>query len=78
MSTLSVCPNCRDTCPKCHSKANPTNSHPIWVCSGCKKDIGTKCCVCEGPKSGSGNVGAGKVCKDCYKMNRCTFCGTKI
>ena len=45
MSTLSVYPNCRDTCPKCHSKANPANSHGIWVCSGCKKDIGTKCCA---------------------------------
>ena len=69
MSTLSVCPNCRDTCPKCHSKANSANSHGI---------IGSICCVCDGPKSGSGNIGAGKVCKDCYKMNRCTFCGTKI
>ena len=68
-------PNCRDTCPKYHSKADP---HPIWICSSCKKDIGTKCCVCDGPKSGSGSVGAGKVCNDCYKMNRCTFWGAKI
>jgi len=78
MPTLSVCPKCRDTCPKCHSHANPSNSHPIWVCMDCNRKYNSKCCVCGGGKSGSGSVGAGKVCNDCYKMNRCTFCGTKI
>ena len=75
MPTLSVCPKCRDTCPKCHSHANPSNSHSIWVCMDCNRKYSGKCCVCGGSKPGGG---AGKVCNDCYKMNRCTFCGTKI
>ena len=74
MSTLTVCPDCRDTCPGCHSRVKPTASHAIWACNDCKRKIGTKCCVCNGPKGGSGNTGAGKVCNKCYKMNTCTFC----
>lgn len=76
MSTLNACGDCRDTCAKCHSPANPSTSHGIWTCSDCKRKIGAKCPVCNGSKRGT--VGAGKVCKKCYKMNRCTFCGDKI
>ena len=79
--SLSVCPRCRDICAKCHTQAKPETSHGIWACHDCAKEIGTKCCICNGAKKGPGTLGAtgaGKVCKSCYKMNKCTFCGTKI
>ncbi len=78
MPTLNVCPRCRDTCPKCHSKANPANSHPIWVCTDCYRKYNSKCPVCGGNKNGPGTIGGGKVCKNCYKMNKCTFCGQRV
>ena len=36
------------------------------------------CCVCGGNKNGPGSIGAGKVCRNCYKMNKCVFCGAKV
>ena len=73
-STVDVCGSCRTTCPKCHSETN--SSHPIWVCSDCKRQFKSKCSVCGGTKkSGSKAVGAGRVCNSCFKMNTCTFCG---
>ena len=76
-STLNVCSSCRDTCPKCHSTVKSSQSHPIWACNQCRKSFGAKCCVCGKPKSsaGGGAIGSGSVCKSCYKMNTCTFCG---
>lgn len=79
MSTISVCPDCRTTCAKCHNSTKA--SHPVWVCKVCKHEYENKCCVCGGKKNrpGSrGSIGAGKVCDRCYKINTCTFCGTKI
>ena len=78
MPTLTVCPRCRDTCPKCHTNVNPAQAHGIWACFECNKRIGSKCCVCGGNKNGPGSIGAGKVCRNCYKMNKCVFCGAKI
>lgn len=75
MSTVTVCPNCRDICPSCHSRVKPTAAHGIWACNDCKRKIGSKCCVCHGPKGVGSSTGAGKVCNKCYKMNSCTFCG---
>ena len=76
MPTLNVCPNCRTTCPGCHSKTN--TSHSIWVCNDCKRKYKGKCCVCNGKLGGSGSSGAGRVCDSCYKMNRCAFCGEHV
>ena len=78
MPTLSVCGKCRSTCPGCHSQTN--SSHPVWVCNGCNRKYDGKCCVCGGPKSGSGSgsSGAGKVCNKCHNINTCLFCGKKI
>lgn len=77
MPTLSVCQNCRDTCAKCHKSTN--SSHPVWACLDCSKRFGSKCPCCgENKKGFTKAVGAGKVCNSCYKMNRCTFCGSKI
>ena len=72
-TTLSVCGSCRDTCPKCQSTVKSSQAHPIWSCNQCKKSFGSKCCVCGEPKSGG--VGSGSVCKSCFKVNTCTFCG---
>lgn len=78
MSAVTVCPKCRDTCAKCHSFANPSNSHGLWACNDCKKEFKSKCCVCGGSKNGPGSSGTGKICKKCYKINTCPFCGDKI
>lgn len=78
MPTLNVCPKCRNICAKCHSSANPSTSHPLWVCSDCYRKKNSKCGACGGNKSGPGTIGPGKVCKNCYKMNCCAFCGNRV
>ena len=47
-STISVCPNCRNTCAKCHKPTD--SSHPVWVCSDCKRKYDGKCSVCGAKK----------------------------
>lgn len=76
MPTLSVCPRCRETCPKCHT--HNKSGHPVWSCLDCQRKFGSKCSACGGTKNGPGSVGAGNVCNKCYKMNTCTFCGKKL
>lgn len=80
MPTLTVCANCRKTCPICHT-TNPKTPHGIWACSKCAKGFGSECCVCGGNKSKKGTSGAsgsGQVCDKCFKGNSCVFCGGKI
>ena len=74
MSTINACGNCRDICATCGSKTNA--SHPIWVCMDCKRKYNSKCPCCGNPKRGQ--VGAGKVCNSCHKINTCSKCGIKI
>ena len=74
MPTASVCGNCRNKCASCGSSTNA--SHPVWVCMDCNRKYHSKCACCGQTKKG--NVGAGKVCNSCYKINTCTKCGVKI
>ena len=72
-STLTVCPNCRDTCAICR-RSTKNNAHSFWVCNDCKRQNSSKCYVCGGKKSGSGSVGTGTICDRCFKPNTCSLC----
>ena len=79
MSSITVCPYCRNKCASCNTSTN--SSHPVWACYDCKHKNEGKCCVCGGPKKGPGSVGAvgaGKVCNKCYKVNTCALCGKHL
>ena len=74
MTNASVCGNCRNKCASCGSSRNA--SHPVWVCMDCNRKYNSKCACCGQTKKGQ--VGAGKVCNSCYKINTCCKCGVKI
>ena len=80
MPTVTVCPYCRKKCLKCHRDVG-NKGHTPFACNDCFKQLGTKCGVCGGNKSGPGTAGAvgtGSVCDKCFKVGACFSCGNRI